>query len=131
VHTRAGGERGVPGAEPVPRCEVDVSTTWVKTALFRTLVPARLVVPEGDSLHLGPATAAMPEPFIDAMRRFHDRLPRLDPRPPAPHDTELDDAELEDLEFDEDGSGTSMTDEDLFDDDEFGKTLGGDPWDER
>jgi hypothetical protein len=109
--------------------ELGVSTMWVKTALFRTLIPSLLVIPDEGSLRLGPATAALPEPFVDAMRRFHDRLPRLQPRPAVPHDTELDDAELEDLDFDDD-QDTRLEDETFTNEDEFEQAAYDDPWDE-
>jgi hypothetical protein len=103
---------------------------WVKTALFRTLIPGLLVIPdEGSSLRLGPATAALPEPFVDAMRRFHDRLPRLEPRPAVPPDTEFDDAELEDFDFDDD-QDTRLEDETFPNSDEFGQGTDDDFWDE-
>lgn len=54
--------------------------TWVKAALDHDLIPAGLIMadPCGDrgSLRLGPAAASLPEPFIEAMRRFHEQLPR-------------------------------------------------------
>ncbi len=57
--------------------------TWVKAALDHDLIPAGLITADlsGDrgSLRLGPAAASIPEPFIEAMRRFHEQLPR-----PAP-----------------------------------------------
>lgn len=81
--------------------DLGVSTTWVKTALFRTLIPSLLVISDGGSLRLGPTTAALPEPFVDALRRFHDRLPRF-PGKIISRDAELDDAELEDLDVDDD-----------------------------
>lgn len=108
-----------------------VSTMWVKSALFRTLLPARLVITERTSLRLGPATAALPEPFVEAMRRFHDRLPRLDPGPITRRDADLDDAELHDLQFDDDGEEITKIYDDLVDDDEFGQISFGDPSDER
>jgi hypothetical protein len=103
---------------------------WVKSALFRTLVPARLVIIERASLCLGPATAALPEPFVEAMRRFHDRLPRLEGAA-ASRDADLDEAELDDLQFDEDGDDIAMTYDDLVDEDEFEQTSFEDPLDER
>lgn len=110
--------------------ELGVSTMWVKSVLFRTLMPARLVIVEGTSLRLGPATAALPEPFVEAMRRFHDRLPRLDSRPSTRHDAELDEAELGDLQFDDDGGDPVVTYGDLIDEEELGQTSYDDPWDE-
>ncbi|WP_228003167.1 hypothetical protein [Nocardia australiensis] len=109
--------------------ELGVSTMWVKTALFRTLIPSLLVIPDGGALRLGPATAALPEPFVDAMRRFHDRLPRLRPRPAVPHDTELDDAEREELDF-EDDQDTRLEDETFTNEDDFGQVVYDDPWGE-
>lgn len=126
---------GVPfrGSEVVDVAgELGVSTTWVKAALFRTLIPGLLVIPdEGSSLRLGPATAALPEPFADAMRRFHDRLPRLEPRPAVPTDTEFDDAELEDVDFDDD-QDTPLGDkaETFTSEDDFGQGADDDFWDE-
>jgi hypothetical protein len=65
--------------------------SWVKAALDHDLIPAGLIMadPSGDrgSLRLGPAAASLPEPFIEAMRRFHEQLPR-----PAP---DADDARME------------------------------------
>lgn len=109
--------------------ELGVSTVWVKSVLFRTLMPARLVMIEGTFLRLGPATAALPEPFVDAMRRFHDRLPRLEPRPLTNRDAELDEAELEDLLFEGDGEDPVVTYGDLIGEEEIGETSY-DPWDE-
>lgn len=48
---------------------------WVKSALDHELRPALLVVGDGDRLLLGPATAGLPGAFVEALRRFHDRLP--------------------------------------------------------
>jgi hypothetical protein len=110
--------------------ELGVSTMWVKTALFRTLIPGLLVVPDEDSsLRLGPATAALPEPFVDAIRRFHDRLPRLQPRPAAPYDAELDDAELDGLDFGDDQDTRSET-ETFTSEDDLGQSAYDDFWDE-
>ncbi|MFC5288900.1 hypothetical protein ACFPM7_17755 [Actinokineospora guangxiensis] len=102
---------------------------WAKTALFRTLIPGLFVIPDEGSLRLGPATAALPEPFVDAMRRFHDRLPRLQPRPAVPHDTELDDAELEDIDFDDDHD-TRLEGETFTNEDDFEQGTYDDLWDE-
>jgi len=111
--------------------DLGVSTKWVKTALFRTLLPARMVIAERTSLYLGPATAALPEPFVEAMRRFHDRLPRLYPRPRAENDVEMDEVELSsDLQFDEDVDDTGATYDDLLDEDQFGHSLFSNPLDE-
>lgn len=108
--------------------ELGVSTIWVKSALFRTLIPGLLVIPDEGFLRLGPATAALPEPFVDAMRRFHDRLPRLQPRPAIPHDVELDDAELEDLDFDDDQDARSG-DGAFTSEDDVGQGVYDDLWD--
>lgn len=60
--------------------DLGAGATWVKAALDHDLLPAGLIVadPSGDqgSLRLGHAAAALPEPFIEAMRRFHEQLPR-------------------------------------------------------
>ncbi|MCF6509189.1 hypothetical protein E9549_17530 [Blastococcus sp. MG754426] len=48
---------------------------WVKSALDHELRPALLVVGDGDRLRLGPAAAGLPGAFVEALRRFHDRLP--------------------------------------------------------
>ncbi|MFF7944513.1 hypothetical protein ACFZC5_32810 [Nocardia gamkensis] len=102
---------------------------WVKTALLRTLIPGLLVIPDEGFLRLGPATAALPEPFVDAMRRFHDRLPRLQPRPVVRHDTELDDAELDDIDFDDDHD-TRLAGETFTNKDDFEQGADDDLWDE-
>lgn len=69
-----------PGA-PFSRADVvDVAghqgapAVWVKSALDHELVPALFVVRDGDRLRLGPAAAALPGAFVEALRRFHDRL---------------------------------------------------------
>ncbi|SER92747.1 hypothetical protein [Actinokineospora terrae] len=110
--------------------ELGVTSMWVKIALFRTLAPSRLVVVDGTTLYLGPATAALPGPFVDALRRFHDRLPRLDSPPAAHHDAELDDEELADLELAEEEYGTSVIDAGLFNDDDADESSDDDSWDE-
>lgn len=53
---------------------------WVKSALDHELRPALLVVGDGDRLRLGPAAAGLPGAFVEALRRFHDRLPAADSR---------------------------------------------------
>src|SRR5215813_14078763 len=44
---------------------------------------------DSGSLRLGPAAAALPEPFVEAMRRFHDQLPR----PAQAHEESGDDSD--------------------------------------
>ena len=55
--------------------DVGVPSTWVKAALNHDLPLAGLVVSEGEWLRLGPAAAALPDVTVEALRRFHDRLP--------------------------------------------------------
>jgi hypothetical protein len=56
--------------------DVGVPSTWVKAALNHDLPLAGLVASDGDWLRLGPAAAALPDATVEALRRFHDRLPR-------------------------------------------------------
>ncbi len=60
--------------------DLGAGATWVKAAVDHDLLPAGLIMadPSGGqgALRLGPAAAALPEPFIEAMRRFHEQLPR-------------------------------------------------------
>jgi hypothetical protein len=52
----------------------------------------------------GPAAAALPEPFVEAMRRFHDQLPR--PSQPQEETGDSDDGEAWESEStEEDGTG--------------------------
>jgi hypothetical protein len=78
--------------EPYPGCpftraavvdlaaDLGAGSTWIKAALDHDLIPAGLVMADLSAgpgfLRLGPAAAALPEPFVEAMRRFHDQLPR-------------------------------------------------------
>lgn len=59
--------------------DLEAASSWIKSALDHDLIPAGLVINDHSagpgSLRLGPAAAALPEPFVEAMRRFHDRLP--------------------------------------------------------
>lgn len=87
--------------EPYPGCrftraavvdlaaDLGAGSTWIKAALDHDLIPAGLVMADHSAgpgfLRLGPAAAALPEPFVEAMRRFHDQLPR-----PAQPQEELD-----------------------------------------
>ncbi|WP_433549092.1 hypothetical protein ACQPZG_31560 [Streptomyces sp. CA-294286] len=48
-----------------------------KAALDGELQMLLLVVREGPRLRLGPAVAALPATFTEAMRRFHDQLPDM------------------------------------------------------
>lgn len=91
-----------PGARFARTAVVDLAadlgagSSWIKAAIDHDLVPAGLVIAapsvEPGMLRLGPAAAALPEPFIEAMRRFHEMLPR-----PAQHqdgsDADSDDGE--------------------------------------
>lgn len=56
--------------------EMDLPLPHVKGSLYHELMPALLVQEGRSALHLGPAVAALPPAFVEAMRRFHDRLPR-------------------------------------------------------
>jgi hypothetical protein len=66
--------------------DLGAGSTWIKAALDHDLIPAGLVMADHSAgpgvLRLGPAAAALPEPFVEAMRRFHDQLPR----PPLPQE---------------------------------------------
>jgi hypothetical protein len=78
--------------EPYPGChftraevvdlagDLGAGSTWIKAALDHDLIPAGLVIADHSAgpgvLRLGPAAAALPEPFVEAMRRFHNQLPR-------------------------------------------------------
>jgi hypothetical protein len=64
--------------------DVGVPSTWVKAALNHDLPLAGLVASDGEWLRLGPAAAALPDVTVEALRRFHDRLP---------HPTGFDDRE--------------------------------------
>jgi hypothetical protein len=91
--------------EPYPGCpftraavvdlaaDLGAASSWIKAALDHDLIPAGLVITDhsGDSgsLRLGPAAAALPEPFVEAMRRFHDQLPR----PAQAHEESGDDSD--------------------------------------
>ena len=55
--------------------QVGAPPMWVKSALDHQLRPALLVVGDRDQLRLGPAAAALPGAFVEALRRIHDRLP--------------------------------------------------------
>ena len=86
--------------------DLGAGATWVKAALDHDLALAGLVMAdpgggEGD-LRLGPAAAALPEPWVEAMRRFHERLPRIEP---PPGDTDDSDGDRDPGEFDEEGGG--------------------------
>lgn len=60
--------------------DLGASAIWVKSALVNDLRPAGLICEARESgqsvLRLGPAAAAMPDSFVQAIRRFHERLPR-------------------------------------------------------
>jgi hypothetical protein len=56
--------------------DLGVPSMWVKAALNHDLPLAGLVASDGEWLRLGPAAAALPDVTIEALRRFHDRLPR-------------------------------------------------------
>jgi hypothetical protein len=49
---------------------------WIRTALMNTLLPAGLVEIDDNTVRLGPAAAVLPDAYVDALRRVHDRLPR-------------------------------------------------------
>lgn len=76
--------------------ELGASAIWVKAALDHDLTPAGLLIVEpgsgGQSLRLGPLAAAMPEPFVEAIRRFHELLPGVESHRTT--DAALDNAEL-------------------------------------
>lgn len=61
--------------------ELGLGSPWVKNALYNDLIPAHLVEAFGSGLRLGPAAAAIPPAFVEAIRRFHDQLPRPDQIP--------------------------------------------------
>jgi hypothetical protein len=104
--------------EPYPGCrftraevvdlagDLGAGSTWIKAALDHDLIPAGLVIADHsagpDVLRLGPAAAALPEPFVEAMRRFHDQLPRP-AQPPEESDHGADDDMDEDMTH---GGGT-------------------------
>ena len=75
--------------------DLGAGSTWIKAALDHDLIPAGLVIADHSAgpgiLRLGPAAAALPEPFVEAMRRFHDQLPR--PAWPQEPDNSADDGE--------------------------------------
>jgi hypothetical protein len=56
--------------------DLGVPSMWVKAALKHDLPLAGLVARDGEWLRLGPAAAALPDATVEALRRFHDRLPR-------------------------------------------------------
>lgn len=56
---------------------------WIRTALTHTLMPAGLVEIDDGTVRLGPAAAVLPDAYVDALRRVHDRLPREENAPPA------------------------------------------------
>ncbi|WP_142098104.1 hypothetical protein [Pseudonocardia cypriaca] len=58
--------------------ELGLAASWVNGALKHELIPALLVEVSRGTVRLGPAAAAIPPAFIDAMRRFHHQLPRPD-----------------------------------------------------
>src|SRR5260221_2514910 len=63
--------------------DLGAASSWTKAALDHDLIPAGLVIADHSAgsgpLRLGPAAAALPEPFVEAMRRFPDQVTR-----PAP-----------------------------------------------
>jgi DNA-binding transcriptional ArsR family regulator len=71
-----------PGADFAPQDITETCTALgadpdtVRTALDRALPAAHLITATGPRRRLGPATAALPTPAIDALRRAHHRLPR-------------------------------------------------------
>lgn len=54
---------------------------WIRTALMHTLLPAGLVEIDDSTVRLGPAAAVLPDAYVDALRRVHDRLPREENAP--------------------------------------------------
>lgn len=74
--------------------ELGASPQWVKAALDHDLRPAGLIIPDGTGLRLGPLAAAMPGPFIDAIRRFHELLPTVASGSARDEDAAADDEEL-------------------------------------
>ena len=105
--------------------DLGLSTMWVKSALYRALIPARLIEAHQTVLNLGPATAALPEPFVEAMRRFHDRLPRLDPRRISDPDLDVDEADLDGTDEDDSAEDADDLDDGLIDGHPF-RSLPGD-----
>lgn len=83
------GKRFTRAAVVDTAADLGAGATWVKAALDHDLIPAGLIMAypssERGSLALGPAAASLPEPFIEAMRRFHEQLPRSAPTA-ADHD---------------------------------------------
>jgi hypothetical protein len=105
-------------SEPYPGCpftraavvdlaaDLGAAASWVKAALDHDLIPAGLVITDQSAgpgcLRLGPAAAALPEPFVEAMRRFHDQLPR--PSQPQEETGDSDDGEARES-MEEGGTG--------------------------
>lgn len=58
---------------------------WIRSALMNTLLPAGLVEIDGSTVRLGPAAAVLPDAYVDALRRVHDRLPREENAPADAH----------------------------------------------
>ncbi len=58
---------------------------WIRTALTHTLLPAGLVEIDDSIVRLGPAAAVLPDAYVDAVRRVHDRLPREENAPAGVH----------------------------------------------
>jgi hypothetical protein len=56
---------------------------WIRTALLHSLMPAGLVEIDDGVVRLGPAAAVLPDAYVDALRRVHDRLPREGNAPPV------------------------------------------------
>ena len=56
--------------------DLGAPTIWVKASVSHDLLPGGLLASDGVTLRLGPAAAALPDAFVEALRRFHDRLPR-------------------------------------------------------
>lgn len=56
--------------------DLGATHSWVTAAIDHDLIPATFLVQQGQLLRLGPAAAAMPEPFVEALRRVHERPPR-------------------------------------------------------
>jgi hypothetical protein len=58
---------------------------WIRSALMNTLLPAGLVEIDKSTVRLGAAAAVLPDAYVDALRRVHDRLPRKENAPAGDH----------------------------------------------
>jgi len=65
--------------------DIGIDIRAAKGALDGELMLFLLLVRDGPRLRLGPAVAALPPTFTEAMRRFHDTLPHPD-TPPTDND---------------------------------------------